>query len=260
MNVLELESVDAAPWGPPALLRDINLTLDAGEILGIIGPNGAGKSSLLYTLAGDITPTAGKLNFLGDTLARWTPQLKAQRVAVLPQLSPLAFPYRVEEVILLGRTPHSTGYTEDQVILKQVMEATDTTRLQHRVYTQLSGGEKQRVQLARVFAQIWRADNSEARLLLLDEPTAALDLAHQKLIVEALRMLVDNGCAVAIVAHDFNLVTAIADQITVLCCGEQIAWGSAEEVVTTEVFSRVFGVDVMITPHPSTGKPLVFSQ
>jgi iron complex transport system ATP-binding protein len=260
VNVLKLESIDAAPWGPPALLRDINLNLNSGEILGIIGPNGAGKTSLLHTMAGDITPTKGKLHLMGEKLSHWSPRLKAQSVAVLPQLSPLAFPYRVEEVILLGRTPHSSGHTEDRVILQEVMEATDTARLQHRTYTQLSGGEKQRVQLARVFAQIWRGDNDQPRLLLLDEPTAALDLAHQQLILAALRSLVARHCAVVIVAHDFNLVTAIADQITVMCCGEQIAQGSCEAVVTPDVFSRVFGVDVTIMPHPKSGKPLVFSQ
>ena len=258
MNVLKLDSINAAPWGP-ALLRNISLELSTGEILGIIGPNGAGKSSLLHTMVGDITPTAGKIHFMGENLAQWTASTKAQRMAVLPQLSLLSFPYRVEEVILLGRTPHSSGHVEDRRILREVMEATDTCSLQQRIYTQLSGGEKQRVQLARVFAQIWEGDPETPRLLLLDEPTAALDLAHQQLIMQALRLLVGRGCAVAMVAHDFNLVTALADQISVMNAGEQIAHGSCHEVVTRDIFSQVFGVEVTITPHPTTGKPLVFS-
>ena len=160
---------------------------------------------------------------------------------------------------MLGRTPHSGGVRQDNIILQAVMAGTDTTFLQQRIYTQLSGGEKQRVQLARVFAQIWGEDKDQPRLLLLDEPTAALDLAHKQLILDTLRKLAGTGCAIVLVAHDFNLVGAVADQITALSDGQQVAQGSPESVLTPQVFSKIFGVEVSITEHPKTGRPLVIS-
>jgi iron complex transport system ATP-binding protein len=258
MNVLDLQHVSTAPWGS-SLLKDISLTLGAGEILGIIGPNGAGKTSLLQTLSGDYAAITGCVTFLGEDINSWQGLSRAQSLAVLPQLSLLNFPYSVEEVIMLGRTPHSTGASADRAILNEVMHATDTKSLQNRIYTQLSGGEKQRVQLARVFAQIWSDTDSEPRLLLLDEPTAALDLSHQKLMIKTLRELANSGCAIVIVAHDFNLVAAAADKISVLKEGRQMAYGSASEVLTKDIFAQVFAVDVTISTHPDTGRPLVIS-
>jgi heme transport system ATP-binding protein len=258
MDVLHLDNVSAAPWGP-VLLHQLCLDVSAGEILGIIGPNGAGKTSLLQLLAGDISPTGGAISLFGQKLSDWETGDKARRVAVLPQLSLLNFPYTVEEVIALGRTPHSSGRRRDREILQEVMAATDTTYLADRIYTQLSGGEKQRVQLARVFAQVWSGPDSAARLLLLDEPTTALDLAHQQLILQSLRELANSGCALAIVAHDFQLVSALADRATALAKGRQIAYGRPDEVMTAEVFSRVFGIEVSVTRHPKTDQPIVIA-
>jgi iron complex transport system ATP-binding protein len=258
MTVLNVHDLRAAPWGTP-LLQGINLKLDAGEILGVIGANGAGKSTLLQLLAGDLDADGGSIELMERPLSRWRGPTRAQCLAVLPQLSLLNFPYTVEEVISLGRSPHSTGRKRDAEIVAQVMEATDTARLEGRIYTQLSGGEKQRVQLARVFAQIWQNDGHTPRLLLLDEPTAALDLAHQKLILESLRALAATGCAVIIVAHDFNLISSIADQITVLGDGRQLAQGSPETVLTTEIFQQAFDIEVALDKHPRTGRPLVIS-
>ena len=136
------------------------------------------------------------------------------------------------------------------------MAATDVLVLRHRPYTQLSGGEKQRVQLARALAQVDAPAGSE-RLLLLDEPTAALDLQHQKLVAQVLRKLAAEGCAVVIVMHDFNLLASIADQLLVLENGRVAAQGSPTEVMTPRVFHEVFGVDVSISSHPTTGRPLV---
>ena len=257
MNVLTVQGLSAAPCGEP-LLQDINLVLESGEILGIIGPNGAGKTSLLNVLAGDVAAAGGDAELLGRALATWDGRDRARALAVLPQLSLLNFPYRAEEVVMLGRTPHGTGVAEDRAIVREVMAVTDTERLRGRVYTRLSGGEKQRVQLARVFAQIWRAGEQPA-LLLLDEPTAALDLAHQKMIMDALRGLASRGNAVVLVAHDFNLVASVAHRITALRGGRQLALGTPEEVLTPRNFSAVFDVEVMVEAHPASGRPLVIS-
>ena len=186
MNTLQLHQASAAPWGAP-LLRDISLALGPGRILGLTGPNGAGKSSLLRLIAGDIPLAAGHLQLAGKSREEWPRRLLARRLAYLPQLSLLNFPYTVEEVVTLGRMPHDTGLSIDAGILAQAMAATDISGLRGRLYTRLSGGEKQRVQLARVFSQVW--DAGTGGLLLLDEPTTALDLAHQQMVLGAVRDL-----------------------------------------------------------------------
>jgi iron complex transport system ATP-binding protein len=155
VTVLALDKVTTRPWGPP-LLQAIDLALEAGEVLGVMGPNGAGKSSLLKLVSGDMPAHAGTISFLGKPLSRWTLRERARRLAVLPQLSQLDFPYTVEEVVGLGRTPHDTGRAGDREIVCEAMAAFDVTALRHRRYTELSGGERQRAQLARVFAQVWR--------------------------------------------------------------------------------------------------------
>jgi iron complex transport system ATP-binding protein len=257
--VLSAHSACAAPWGTD-LLSDIEFELERGQVLGILGPNGAGKTSLLNVLCGATPLTRGELRLAGRPLADWPIALRARAQAVLPQQSPLNFPYTVEEVVLLGRTPHASGAAVDSDILDAVLIATDTTELRQRIYTQLSGGEKQRVQLARVFAQVWREEDSEARVLLLDEPTSALDLSHQKLVMESAGKMANQGCAVAMILHDFNLAARYTDLCLVLDRGRQFTLGSPGEVLTREMFLEVFGVDVHIAEHPDTAVPLVIQS
>jgi heme transport system ATP-binding protein len=259
VNVLQLEQAGAAPWGTP-LLEDISLTLAPGEILGLAGPNGAGKTSLLQVMAGDLPLNSGKLLLGGRPPGDWPRRQLARQLAYLPQLSLLNFPYTVEEVVALGRTPHDTGAATDNDILEQVMAATDIAALRQRLYTQLSGGEKQRVQLARVFAQIWDAGASGGSLLLLDEPTTALDLSHQQLVLAAVRQLAARGCAVVLVIHDLNLIAGLADRLAVLRQGRLVARGTPAEVFTPELFREVFEVEVLIQPHPGREQPLVINR
>jgi iron complex transport system ATP-binding protein len=257
VSVLQLERANAAPWGSP-LLHDLSLGLEAGQVLGLAGPNGAGKSSLLKLIAGDIPVTSGKLLLDGRARSDWPRQQLARRLAYLPQLSLLNFPYTVEEVVRLGRMPHDTGHTRDNEILDEAMAATDTTGLRQRLYTQLSGGERQRVQLARVFSQIWEAD--AGGLLMLDEPTAALDLSHQQLILDSVQNLAARGCAVVIAIHDLNLVAGLADIIAVLNSGRIVACGAPADIFTQELFREVFAIDVVIQQHPNRSQPLVISR
>jgi iron complex transport system ATP-binding protein len=256
VNTLQLKGVCAAPWGQ-ALLKDIAFTLQPGTVLGLAGPNGAGKSSLLQLIAGDIQPSTGQLTFCDRALTEWPPQERAQRLAFLPQMSLLSFPYTVEEVVRLGRIPHSSGYQGDSDIVEQALDLTDTASLRHRLYTQLSGGEKQRTQLARIFAQILGQESLSGSLLLLDEPTSALDLAHQQLVLMATHQLGLRGCALVVVIHDLNLMASIANQILVLDNGCQVAYGSPEQVFTTTLFKEVFGVDVTVGHHPQEGYPMI---
>jgi len=259
MSVLELCHISAAPWGP-ALLDDINISLEPGNILGLAGPNGAGKSSLLRLIAGDIQSNGGELTLGGQPLGHWTPQQRAQRLAFLPQMSLLSFPYTVEEVVLLGRTPHASGSEIDREILEQVLELTDTLDLRHRLYTQLSGGERQRTQLARVFAQVWDGASLAGKLLLLDEPTSALDLAHQQQMLSAVQLLARRGCAVVLAIHDLNLAASIADTVLVLDNGRQVALGAPQQIFTPELFKQVFQVDVIVSNHPQQGFPMIIPQ
>ena len=256
VSVLRLDHVCASPWGDP-LLEDINLYLEAGTILALAGPNGAGKSSLLQLIAGDIQPDSGQFSLGGRGFGDWTARERARRLAFLPQMSLLNFPYTVEEVVMLGRTPHSSGLHKDREIVEQALWFTDTLSLRQRLYTRLSGGEKQRTQLARVFAQIFDRGSLSGRLLLLDEPTAALDLAHQQQVLLAVRQLARDGCAIILVIHDLNLAASIADRVLVLDQGRQVAQGTPDEVLTTGLFRNVFGVEVDISRHPRGNHPVI---
>lgn len=259
MSLLTVSRVCAAPYGVP-LLQNIEFSLQAGQVLGLIGPNGAGKSTLLHAVAGGVALDSGQVLLNNMPLAGYGREQRARALAMQTQHAALNFPFSVEEVILLGRMPHASGSEMDRSILEEVLRATDTLPLRQRPYTQLSGGEKQRVQLARTLAQLWRAEDSPGRLLLLDEPNSALDLAHQRMVMTRVDELAASGCAVIVATHDFNLLAAHADQLLVLDDGRQHSYGSAESVLTQAMFAEVFQVDVMIERHPASGAPLVIQR
>ena len=254
MSLLSIKHLSVAVKNH-TLLDNINVELTAGQVMSIIGPNGAGKSTLLAALAGDIA-YSGDISLKG--ISNKNPE-RARQVAVLPQLSVLSFPFTVSEVVGLARIPHASGKQKDAVIVQAALELMDIGFLAHRLYTELSGGEKQRVQLARVFAQIWqhqRADNTP-RLLLLDEPTAALDLGHQQLLMQAIRQQASNGLTVIMVLHDLNLAARYSDRVLALLCSQQMAFGCAEDVITAANISRLFDVDASVVRHPDDGTPIV---
>ncbi len=253
MSLLKLSDIVARPWGP-VLLQAIDLSVEAGEVLGVIGPNGAGKSSLLQLICGQLALHSGSIQLSGQALQQWTLMQRARRLAVLPQRSVLEFPFTVEEVVRLGRMPHNSGHAADSRVVDEVLAAVDMRALRHRPYTQLSGGERQRTQLARVFAQIWQG---EERLLLLDEPTSALDLAHQQQLVQTVARLAADGCAVVMVVHDVNLLAACADRLLALGEGRPHALGEPAQVLTEQLFQTLFSARVHITRHPVHDYPLV---
>ena len=239
------------------LVDALNCDIDAGEILAIIGPNGAGKSTVLNAIAGDLN-YHGKIQIQGISELN---QMRARQLAVLPQLSLLNFPYRVSEVVELARIPHQTGKVKDREIVEEALALMDISFLKDRLYPQLSGGEKQRVQLARVLAQIWNKDDAPngTRLMLLDEPTAALDLGHQQQLMQAIKDFAKSGVAIVIVLHDINLAAQTANKLLALLCGEQIAFGTVETVVTRETIKRLFNIETTISAHPKYGTPVVIS-
>ena len=240
----------------PGRLHDVNLQVAAGERLGLIGPNGAGKSTLMRAITGDIT-AVGRVDFDGQSLAGWPRRRRARSVACLAQQQTLAFPLSAREVIALGRSPHATGRAVDDEIVAAAAEAMDITHLLARVYTRLSGGERQRVQLARVLAQIWRAEDADARLLLLDEPVAALDIAHQSRVMTTLASLAEQGVTVVFVLHDVSLAAAHADRLVALRRGAIVMAGTPAEVVTEAHLGDVFAAGTRVIAHPDTGHPVV---
>ncbi len=246
--------------GGRTLLRDVSVGVGAGEVTAVIGPNGAGKSTLLKALAGDLAPRIGAVSMNGKALAEMPPEARAKQRAVLPQESTLAFPFTTLEVVLMGRMPHHETREGrlDLEIVREAMALTGVCHLERRVYPTLSGGERQRVHLARVLSQIWESA-ATPRFLLLDEPTASLDLSHQHDTLAITRDFASRGVGALVVLHDLNLAAQYADRIVLLSNGAIQAEGTPEQVLNREIISAVFGVDVEVLPHPRGGFPHVMT-
>lgn len=257
MRILTVDNAHISISGKPdkCLLDKCSFTLDAGQILSIIGPNGAGKSSLLKAIAGDM-PFGGQID-INQVCNK--PNERARQLAVLPQQSTLNFPFRVHEVVNLSRLPHASGAEIDNQIVNEALTMLDVLYLKQRLYTELSGGEKQRVQLARVLAQIWREQDAPngTRLLLLDEPTAALDLGHQHDLMRAVQTFAQQGVAVLMVLHDINLASRYSDKILALLCSQTIAYGAPQDVINAQLIKALFQTDVEILSHPGTDRPMI---
>ncbi|GAA5316330.1 MAG: heme ABC transporter ATP-binding protein [Candidatus Pelagadaptatus aseana] len=254
--MLSVESL-CVSVGSKTLLDGVDLALQAGEVLAVVGPNGAGKTTLLKSLTGEVQPQVGQVLFQGRPMAAWSPEERARLLAVLPQSSSLNFPFQVDEVVQLGRLPHDTGIVRDSEIVSLALAEVDIAHLADRVYTTLSGGEKQRVHLARVLAQVWEEQVDYPRCLLLDEPTSALDLAHQNSVLAAARAMAEQGVGVLVILHDLNLASQFADRVLMLNQGRVHAAGKAASVLTAENIEQVFAVSVDIIEHPRNGKPLI---
>lgn len=242
--------------GSRRLINDVSLSINSGEMVAIIGPNGAGKSTLLRLLTGYLTPGCGECLLLGRPLEQWPPQQLAKVRAVMRQHSDLAFPFTVEEVVSMGRAPH--GKRDAQWAVQQVMAQTDCLGLAQRDYRQLSGGEQQRVQLARVLAQLWQPQPTPA-WLFLDEPTSALDLYHQQHTLRLLRTLTrQQPIAVCCVLHDLNLAALYADRILLMHQGQLVATGTPQEVLQAEILTRWYQADLGVVHHPEVALPQVY--
>lgn len=242
------------------LLDNVSFAVEPGEILAIVGPNGAGKTSLMRVLMAELEPEKGKVLLDNAALAQLPLNVRARRMAMLSQHSLLGFPYTAEEVVELGRIPHSTGRDRDRVIVSRLMDQLDIAHLKQRLYPSLSGGEKQRVQLARVMAQI-EADGKggDSRWLLLDEPSSALDPGHQRQLIRAVRQLADSGVGVVMIMHDVSLAAQCADRLLALSAGQAVACGRPEDVLTEALMQELYQVDARIISHPDNGKPVVLT-
>jgi iron complex transport system ATP-binding protein len=243
------------------LLRGVNLGLNRGRVLAVIGPNGAGKSSLLSLLAGDARPTEGGVWLEGGPLGsnpsthsvdRLGALELARRRAVLIQRPTLSFPFTVGEVVAMGRAPWAGTDEEDcdEAVIAEAMTASGVEGLATRRFPSLSGGEQALTSFARVLAQ-------QADVLLLDEPTAALDLRHQETLMRTAQNAAEDGKAVLVVLHDIQLAAAYADEIAVLRAGRLVAHGDPGTVLTAPLLSEVYQLPIDVFHHPRHGGLMV---
>ncbi|MCL4533846.1 MAG: heme ABC transporter ATP-binding protein [Bacteroidetes bacterium] len=241
-------------YGRTAVLADISFTLHRGEILGVVGPNGSGKSTLIRLLSRLLQPASGSIRASGRSIASLERQALARMVAVVPQSHSLPDGFTVAEVIMMGRTPHLRPFQaegkHDLSVTRQAMEMTDTWRLADRLANELSGGERQRVIIARALAQ-------QPSILLLDEPTAHLDLSHQVAILDLVASFAhEQGLGVLIVEHDLNLAIQYCHRLVMLIGGRLFAEGTPAKVITAQNIEAVYGIEADVVPHPHNGLPV----
>lgn len=237
--------------GSNLVLDDVSLDVEYGKIIALVGPNGAGKSTLLSAMSGDLEPCAGTVELNGADLQSYSPQQLARKRSVLLQANNVSFAFTVHDVVQMGRTPWTKTSDEetDERLTEQAMHDADVEHLAARSYQALSGGEKARSSLARVLAQ-------DTNIVLLDEPTASLDLRHQEDVMVVARRLADSGRAVAVVLHDLSLAAAWADEIAMIAKGRLVHHGTPAEVITADTVKDVYGIDVHVMNDPS-GRMLV---
>lgn len=256
MNAVAVENL-ALQYGKIPVLRDVSLMVGKGEFVVIIGPNGTGKTSLLKALAG-LVVTTGNIDILGRPLKSYSRRQLAERVAVVPQQVPIEFPFTVQETVMMGRSPHlgilEVEGDEDHRLVHQSMQFTEVDHLAGRRLDELSGGERQRVIIARAICQ-------QPQLILLDEPTASLDPAHQVRIMDLMeRLRSELGVTVVMVSHDLNLAAMYGDRLLLLEKGSIVASGSPCEVLTAAQLERSYGCRMAVEKGARPGMVRVFPE
>jgi ABC-type cobalamin/Fe3+-siderophores transport systems, ATPase components len=235
----------------PRVIDDVSVAIAPGDLVGILGPNGSGKTTLLKILSGTLTPSAGTIQFDQRPLSGWKRRDLARRIALVPQETHAPFDFTVLDIVLMGRYPHLGTFAlegpADLSIAKQALASTGTSAFEDRPFATLSGGEKQRVVIASALAQ-------SPELLLLDEPTASLDLGHQldvQLLLAGLNR--DRGVTMVLSTHDLNLAAALCRHLILLRDGRVIAQGPTEDVLTPDTVRALYGVEADVHRHPVAG-------
>jgi iron complex transport system ATP-binding protein len=241
--------------GDRLVLNEVSLTIDPGLIVGLLGPNGSGKTTLIRILAGLLTPLRGSVMLDGQPLAAWSRRQLARRVALVPQETNAAFDFSVLDMVLMGRYPHIGTFAlegpQDLALAREALAATGTAPFEGRAFKTLSGGEKQRVVIASALAQA-------SDVLLLDEPTASLDLGYQMEIAALLRRLNRERLTTMVLStHDLNLAAAMCDRVVLIRGGRIVADGATEDVLTADRILSVYGVHADVQYHPRAGHLMV---
>lgn len=240
----------AYPGAAGPAVADVDLAVGHGSFYAVIGPNGCGKTTLLRLLLGALRPEAGTVEYEGRPVTSWPRREMARRVGVVPQVEPLVFPLTVRALVAMGRYPHLGNWRSegpgDRAAVLRALETCDVAAFADRPVGTLSGGEQQRVRLARALAQ-------EPDTLVLDEPTAALDISHEMGIFELLRSLAATGVTVLMVTHNLNVAARYADRLLLLDRGQAAAEGPADVVFTRENLERVYRWPLVVTPHAAAG-------
>jgi iron complex transport system ATP-binding protein len=238
------------------IVEQISLELNPGEILAVLGPNGAGKSTFFKILSGDISCKHGSVKYNGEPIHKLKAKDLASVRAVMPQHSQVNFPFTVQEVVELGLI--STKTKNSSQLINEVLNATNTDHLKDRVFNSLSGGEKQRVQLARALVQIWES-KPFPRYLLLDEPSSSLDIAQQHAVLSILQKLKSRNIGILVILHELNLAAQYADKIALIKNGEITKTGTVDEVLEEKLLEKVFDHPIQLIRNPATGRPIVAS-
>ncbi|QFU83750.1 heme ABC transporter ATP-binding protein [Natronorubrum aibiense] len=241
-------------FGDLSVLEDVSMRVDPGEFVGFVGPNGAGKTTLLRAISGALEPDSGTVSIDGVDIHSVSSKRSSQLVSVVPQDTTLSFSFPVRDVVEMGRHPHRSRFSSptqaDHAAVERALERTRTTELADRPIDAISGGQRQRVVLARAVAQ-------ETPAMLLDEPTASLDINHQLETLELVRELVDEGRTVCAAIHDLDLAARYCDRLVMLADGEVYRSGPPAEVLTGESLADVFDATATVTPNPITGTETV---
>ena len=254
--MLEAQNI-SIKYGERTAVDGVSLRAEPGRVISILGPNGAGKSTLLRALNGSIAPSRGEVLLDQKPLTSYARRVMARRIAVVAQEADLRFPVTVFEFVLGGRYAWASASAwgweseRDIAIAQTAIAETELNEFESRLMNELSGGERQRAVLARALA-------TEAKIFLLDEPTANLDLAHQATMLRLIRSRCDkDGSAAVVVTHDVNLAAEFSNQVMLMKDGRTIAFGESREVLTEELLKQVFGLRVLVDAHPVSGAPRV---
>ena len=243
--------------GANAVLDGVSVAVSPGSFAALVGPNGAGKSSLLRVLSGDLAPNRGDVTLEGEPIALFSTRDLAQLRSVMGQSATIAFDFYVEEVLAMGWLGAAVAYRE---ALRDVVRRCALDGLLGRRFNTLSGGESQRVQFARALLQIWRGGaGPAARYLLLDEPTASLDINHELALLRLARQACADNVGVLAVLHDLNLAARFADRVALLDGGAIVAAGAPDAVLTAERLSRVYATPVRVENHPRLERLVVYT-
>jgi iron complex transport system ATP-binding protein len=255
MNAIDVEALSVRV-GQKRLLDDVSFTVAQGETIAIIGPNGAGKSTLLRALSGEIAPSGGSIRLHGRTPQAWQPRDLALRRAVLSQHVSVTFPFTVAEVVRMGAGERRGAAIDAKA--EAALAAVDLAGFEGRIINTLSGGEQQRVHFARVMLQLACGEEAHGPgILLLDEPTASLDLRHQLDLVSVARQCAARGTTTVAIVHDLNLAALMAKRVIVLAQGRLAADGPPAQTITDDTLARVFAVSSAVGRVPDQAMPFV---